>query len=448
MQIQRRRAREAWNAAVNLATIFAALEIPLRLALGYEVDGTLYVVDWAITALFTVDIVLNFLTPIQQARGVITDRREIARHYLKRWFVLDLLAALPFDLLVAGVLPISLPLVRVLRLLRLARVLRLSRLAEVMQRWSQSQVFHPGIMRLAFFLFWLLMLAHWIACGWLALGGAGAIVDEADAYVRSIYWTITTLASVGYGDITPTNNPQRVFAMVVMLLGLGIYGYVIGNVASLLANIDVAKAAHRHRVEHVVVFMKNRAIPPSIQQRVIDYFSYLWESGMGQDEFTILNELPPSLRLDLTLHLNRQIIQKVPLFAEASDNFVRELVSGLRPVIFTPGDEIIRRGEMGEEMFFINRGKIQVLGPDGASVVAVLTDGQFFGEVSLLSSQPRNATLRAVDYCELYSLDKKTFERVLDAFPEFREHIDRVASERLSSAGAPRAAERPSEKET
>jgi hypothetical protein len=438
MLIQRSRSRGAWSQAVLLATIFAAFEIPLRLALGYRIQGALYNLDLVITLLFAVEIALNFATPIRHARGEISDLREIARHYLRTWFAVDLLAAIPFALVLESAEPASVTVAQALRLLPLTRVLRSARLIEVMSRWAQSQVVHPSVMRLGFFLFWLLMLAHWIACGWLALGGSGPVTDETDAYVRSIYWTITTLASVGYGDITPTNNTQRIFAMIVMLLGVGIYGYVIGNVASLLANIDVAKAAHRHRVDQVLVFMKNRTIPQSLQQRVIAYFNYLWESGMGQDEFTILNELPPSLRLELTLHLNRQIIQKVPLFAEASDSFVRELVSGLRPVIFTPGDEIIRRGELGEEMFFINRGKIQVLGPDGRNVVAVLSDGQFFGELALLSSRPRNATLRALDYCELYSLDKKTFDRVLEAFPEFREHIDRVARERLSEPGEAR----------
>ena len=413
--------------------MFAAIEIPLRLALNYRVEGWLYILDWTITALFTVDIILNFRTPIVKARTVISDRRGIAREYLRTWFVIDFLAAIPFDLLAAGVFPATSVAFRVLRALRLTRVVRLSHLAALMAKWQHSQIFNPSVLRLGFFLFWVMMFAHWIACGWLALGGAEMGRGESFAYLQSLYWTLTTLTTVGYGDITPDTSGQIIFTMIAMLLGVAVYGYVIGNVASLLANIDVAKRAHQKRVEQVVVFMKNRGIPPELQNRVISYFNYLWESGMGQDEFTILSELPPSLRLELTLHLNRRIIRKVPLFAGANDAFVRELVSGLRPVIFTPGDFIIRSGEIGDDMFFINRGRVVVLTADEKDVVAELSDGNFFGEMSLLSSQPRMATIRAEDYCELYSLDKRTFDRVLSAFPEFAKQIRAVAAERVSS---------------
>ena len=425
--------RDVWKFVVLVATIFAAIEIPLRLALSYRVEGWLCYLDWTITALFTVDIVLNFRTPIVKAREVLTSRREIAREYLKTWFVIDFLAAIPFDLLVAGALPATSLTFRVLRLLRLTRVFRLVHLAALMRKWQHSQIFNPSVLRLGFFLFWVMMFAHWIACGWLALGGAEMSRGESFAYLQSLYWTLTTLTTVGYGDITPDTAEQIIFTMLAMLLGVAVYGYVIGNVASLLANIDVAKRAHQKRVEQVLVFMKNRGIPPDIQNRVISYFNYLWESGMGQDEFTILSELPPSLRLELTLHLNRRIIQKVPIFAGASDAFVRELVSGLRPIVFTPGDDIIRRGELGDEMFFINRGRVVVLAVNERDVVAELSDGNFFGEMSLLSSQPRMASIRAVDYCELYSLDKGTFDRVLTAFPDFAKHIRAVAAERTSS---------------
>ena len=171
----------------------------------------------------------------------------------------------------------------------------------------------------------------------------------------------------------------------------------------------------------------------ALQQRVRGYYEHLWESRLGYDESSVLSELPPSLRLEISLYLNQDIIQKVPLFKGAPDEFVREIVNALKPVVFTPGDYIVRSGEVGEEMYFISRGTVEVVSPEGDSVFATLTDGQFFGEIALVTKEPRTASIRAADYCDLYMLDKSTFDRVLQNFPALYSHIRELAQTRLRS---------------
>jgi voltage-gated potassium channel len=94
----------------------------------------------------------------------------------------------------------------------------------------------------------------------------------------------------------------------------------------------------------------------------------------------------------------------------------------LRPVVFTPGDFIFRAGQYGQNMYFISRGTVEIIAPDGTTVLTTLTDGQFFGELALLFSQPRSASVRAVDYCDLYTLDKDTFDHVLTRSRVCRPH--------------------------
>jgi voltage-gated potassium channel len=81
-------------------------------------------------------------------------------------------------------------------------------------------------------------------------------------------------------------------------------------------------------------------------------------------------------------------------------------------------------------MYFISRGTVEIIAPDGATVLTTLTDGQFFGELALLFSQPRTANVRAVNYCDLYTLDKDTFDLVLTRYPEFAAHIKKEADKR------------------
>ncbi len=99
-------------------------------------------------------------------------------------------------------------------------------------------------------------------------------------------------------------------------------------------------------------------------------------------------------------------------------------------MVFTPGDTIFKAGEVGFDMYFISRGSVDVMSADEQTIYATLREGQFFGEIALLLSTPRNATIKAREYCDLYRLDKETFDRVLKRYPEFAETIYEMADKR------------------
>jgi voltage-gated potassium channel len=81
-------------------------------------------------------------------------------------------------------------------------------------------------------------------------------------------------------------------------------------------------------------------------------------------------------------------------------------------------------------MYFISRGRVEVIAADGSTLLNTISEGDFFGEIALLFSQPRTASVRAVDYCDLYTLDKDTFDRVLTHYPAFAAHIRDMAYQR------------------
>ena len=417
------------------ATILVAVAMPLEVVFDSLDSAWLRVVSVLSALLFAVDVALRFTRPIVVAGRPVADRTVIRRHYLRTWFTVDLLAAIPFDA-VASVPGIAdSPAAGIVRLLALLRVLRVARILVLQREWRIRTSFNPALLRLSFFAFWIFMVSHWIACGWIALDGPAAAHPELHPYQQALYWTITTLTTVGYGDIAPDGALQVGYAMVVMGLGVAMYGYIIGNVASLLANIDVLRARHLGRVETINHFMRDRDVPRQLQTRVRDYYNYLWESRTGQ-QAEILQDLPPSLHTEIALHLNRTILRRVPLFEQASETFLRELVLHLEPTVCLPGETIVRRGDRGRRIYFINRGTVEVLAPDDTAVLAKLTDGDFFGEMALLGSQPRANTVRALDYCNLYALGRDRFDQVLADFPEFAAEVRRVAEIRRRETSA------------
>jgi voltage-gated potassium channel len=421
------------DVAVLAATIFVAAVMPLEVVFGSPDAVWITAVSLFTALLFARDVATRFSRPIVVGGRPVTERAVIRRHYLRTWFVVDVLAAIPFDVIAVAPGIAGGSTAQVLRLLSLLRVLRVARIVALQREWRVRTSFNPALLRLASFGFSIVMISHWIACGWIALDGSEIGHPELHPYQQALYWTITTLTTVGYGDISPVGGRQVFYAMVVMGLGVAMYGYIIGNVASLLANIDVLRSQHLGRIETINHFLRDRHVPHELQTRVRDYYNYLWESRVG-NQTEMLDDLPSSLHIEIALHLHRNVLRKVPLFERASDTFLRELVLHLAPQVCLPGETILRRGQIGQRIYFINKGAVEVLSPDDTTVIATLSDGAFFGEMALLSSQPRANTVLAVDYCTLYTLERDRFDQVLRDFPDFAAQVRRVADLRRKEA--------------
>jgi CRP-like cAMP-binding protein len=223
---------------------------------------------------------------------------------------------------------------------------------------------------------------------------------------------------------------------------------IIGNIANLISHIDVAKSQYKDKLDKINAFLNYRNIPHDLQRKINDYYSYLWESRRGYDESAVIEDLPIALKTTVALQMNREIIEKVPLFQSASEDLIREIVLNLTPVVFTPGDTIVTAGEVGFQMYFISQGSVDVLSADEQTVYATLTAGQFFGEIALLLSMPRTATIRAREYCDLYRLDKDNFDRVIQRYPDFAERINELAEKRQAENEAIRQTKESESKES
>lgn len=428
-----------FDALLLIITLFAALEVPLHLSLKYATPDWIHLIHYSYPIIFTLDIIATFMTTISVDGQEVTDRKFIAIKYLRSWFIVDLITAVPFDLLISdGWLSEASNAARSLRLfspryiniLLNVRMLRLHHIIPFLEHTRKKELFNPGIVRLFFTIFVVLIISHWVSCGWIALGKIDDKLDHITNYLKALYWTITTITTIGYGDITPTTNPQTIYTMFVQLTGAGMYGYIIGNLASMLANSDLARTQFRAKLEKIQTFMQYREVPDELQDNIRTYYDYLWNNRRGFDESAVLEELPSSLKLQVALHLNKEIIEKVPMFNGAPDDLIRQIVLNLKPVLYTPGDYIFRKGEIGDQMYFISRGKVEIVSEDGNTVFATLSDGSFFGEIAILFSSERTASVRAADYCDLYTLDKFTFDNVLTKFPDVAKQIHTLAEER------------------
>ena len=403
-----------WGAFVLLLITAGAIIAPLRVVLGDDLNPHAALLDALLTLLFTADIAVN-----------VRESRRTGLPYGRFLLAADIAAAIPFFLIPGW------------SWLLFLRLFKLARVAKAMGAWRQQHLHHWNALRLVYFVYWLALAVHWLATGWLLLRGIYPGADRWTLYLRSLYWCISTITTIGYGDITPANNAQVVYAMVVMIFGVGMYGYVIANISTIIGNLQPARTRYLANMEKLGAFMRSREIPPAMQRRIRDYYGYVWEHRLGYDETSIVQGLPPGLLVEVSLFLKRDIIQKVPFFKGAGEELIREIALVMQPVVYTPGDTVFHAGEPGADMFFISRGHCEVIGADGRSIVATLHEGDFFGEIALLEHRPRSASVRAATYCDLYRLDKESFDRVIARFPEFAAHIGAKSAGRRQEPGGP-----------
>jgi len=206
--------------------------------------------------------------------------------------------------------------------------------------------------------------------------------------------------------------------MFVQVLGFGVFGYLIGNIASVLMKKDPAKAKYLENIESLASLMHYRTIPVHLKKRIVDFYTYLWKKRLGYDETVFLKSLPENLRTEVALHLKKEVIEKISLFKNASNEFKREIALLLRPIFLTPGDYVFKAGDYGEEMYFVVNGELNTLTQKEDRILTTLKAGDFFGEIALFKNKNRTATVKALSYCDIYVLDKKAFDNVLSKYTE------------------------------
>ena len=147
-------------------------------------------------------------------------------------------------------------------------------------------------------------------------------------YMRSLYWAITTMTSVGYGDISPINQSETVAASVIMLIGSAMYATIFSNMASYIQSIDADFSNFQQKISDVRQQMTYLRIPTELKSHIEMYYNYMWtcHKGLVEHKQYFYKDLPPALNLEISMHLFRDTVWGVALFAGCSEAFLREVV--------------------------------------------------------------------------------------------------------------------------
>uniref|UniRef100_A0A3P9A4V9 Voltage-gated inwardly rectifying potassium channel KCNH2 n=1 Tax=Esox lucius TaxID=8010 RepID=A0A3P9A4V9_ESOLU len=447
--------KAVWDWVILLLVIYTAIFTPYSAAFllsaqeeemmqtcGYSCSP-LNVVDLIVDIMFIIDIVINFRTTYVNTNDeVVSQSQRIAVHYFKGWFLIDMVAAIPFDLLIyrSGEETTTL-----IGLLKTARLLRLVRVARKLDRYSEY-----GAAVLFLLMCTFALIAHWLACIWYAIGnmerteiprigwlnslgdqvgkpyndtvpGSGPSIR--DKYVTALYFTFSSLTSVGFGNVSPNTNSEKIFSICVMLIGSLMYASIFGNVSAIIQRLYSGTARYHTQMLRVREFIRFHQIPNPLRQRLEEYFQHAWSYTNGIDMNAVLKGFPECLQADICLHLNRTLLQNCKAFKGSTKGCLRALAMRFKTTHAPPGDTLVHAGDVISALYFISRGSIEIL--RGDVVVAILGKNDIFGEPINLYARPgkSNADVRALTYCDLHKIHREDMLEVLDMYPEFSDYF-------------------------
>lgn len=450
--------KAVWDWLILLLVIYTAIFTPYSAAFllndqeeqkrrecGYSCNP-LNVVDLMVDIMFIIDILINFRTTyVNLNEEVVSHPAKIAIHYFKGWFLIDMVAAIPFDLLIFG--SGSDETTTLIGLLKTARLLRLVRVARKLDRYSE---YGAAVLMLLMCIFAL--IAHWLACIWYAIGNVekpylehkigwldnlGVSIGKRynysdptsgpsikDKYVTALYFTFSSLTSVGFGNVSPNTNSEKIFSICVMLIGSLMYASIFGNVSAIIQRLYSGTARYHAQMLRVKEFIRFHQIPNPLRQRLEEYFQHSWTYTNGIDMNTeVLKGFPECLQADICLHLNKSLLQDCKAFQGATKGCLRALAMRFTTTHTPPGDTLVHSGDVLTALYFLSRGSLEILKDD--IVVAILGKNDIFGEMIHLYAKPgkANADVRALSYCDLSTIQREDLMEVLDMYPEFADYF-------------------------
>lgn len=443
-----------WASCTALMLIFSAFYIPYQVCFNteeLEMTGT----DYFIEVWFLTDILVTFFVAYENKLGLLeTSHRKIAKKYLKGWFLFDLVACFPFHAIDFSEGKNYNGLLRLLRLPRLYRLVRVLRIVKMLQGIAGSDIMesvmrginlHGGVLRLLRFSFMVVIIVHVAGCFWYFLAWlydfepntwvvrAQRQEDSAGTlYLVSIYWVFTVITTVGFGDIVAANSTERIYAIIVMGVGIAFYSYTISNISSVLASMNQRDLEYKTTLSAIKDFSAETNLPKNLRDSVISQVKHNYEANINSwySKDKLLSELPTHLRTQVSANIHKALVSELAFFQNKDPGFISFVVPRLKSVAYTIGDLIYRVGDYASETFFLLKGEVILKDEYGVGFKTYMK-GSYFGEIEVLKRCLRAQTCQVIALkAECLVLAKDQLREVMEEFPAVAEEIIEYAQSR------------------
>ncbi|KAM6581006.1 hypothetical protein CsatA_004780 [Cannabis sativa] len=411
-----------WETFMVVLVAYSAWAYPFQVAfLGSYPKKPLYIADSVVDLFFATDIVLTFFVAYIDPTTHLLVRhfKKIATRYLSTWFLMDFASTIPFEglyYLFTGKPKITLS----CYLLGMLRFWRLRRLKQFFTRLEKDIRFSYFWVRCARLLSVTLLLVHCAGCLYYLLAELyphqgktwiGALIPNFPEtnlwirYISALYWSITTMTTVGYGDLHAVNTMEMVFIIFYMLFNLGLTAYLIGNMTNLVVEGTRRTMEFRNSIEAASNFVSRNRLPPRLKDQILAYMCLRFKAeSLNQQQ--LLEQLPKSICKSICQQLFLPTVARNYLFKNVSKEILLLLVAKMKAEYIPPREDVMMQNEAPDDVYIVVSGEVEIIDceTDKERVVGTLLSGDSFGEVGALCCRPQGYTYRTKTLSQLLRL--------------------------------------------
>lgn len=251
-------------------------------------------------------------------------------------------------------------------------------------------------------------------------------------WIASLYFSIATGTTVGYGDIHAVNSVEQVGGSLILLLAVAHITHFLARFGQIVSSLN-AKEAERIKIKRdAMLFMHHRKVGQELYRKVLRYIEHTYgsQSLTSLEHTGFLEKLSKSLQIELRTAIIGHFLKHFPLFEVSDEVVLKAICQACTTQRAGKGDVVIEEGQANTHLYMILQGEVLVY--QDVRLVGSLSHEDWFGERSLYyEDTAHHATLRCETDCEFLVLSRVEFLNQVNMFEQLRKAYEKLLTDLL-----------------
>ncbi|CAD8109610.1 unnamed protein product [Paramecium primaurelia] len=394
--------------------------------------------------IFIIDIALTFNIAYYKQGYLVSGRKQIALNYLRTYLILDLI---PLCCLIEYRTFLHYNRYFGFEIfLFILKIYEVFKTSKMIQEYLQLEPSKLAKYRFLVVMLTITWLCHLFACVFFFIGrrelnkenDSVSWLSESDLitmhggyitlqkhifelHLYSFYWAVTTMISVGYGDVTPKNAWEVVVTVVTQFISCIVFAYSVNAIWEMINQQNENKQKFQKYVNAIERFMREHNVDRKLKARIEAYLYHLWETEKARDhelEQAMILKLAPALKEELIYQTLGKMFNHNQFFSQFQQDLLIELAQDIQQQYYSQEEVIFQEREEIDDfpVFFLTKGSVEIYLDSEKRIKLHIMKQGIFGIVAFITGYKRTASARCLTYSVIYKLSRIQFLKRLEKY--------------------------------